>query len=122
MRLLLDECVHPAVASLLRDGGHDVATVAALGMVGATDVAVLSLARDQERVVVTLDTDFGELLARSGAARPSVILLRRADHQPTAIAAATADVLTSSGAVLLEGALAVVGERTVRLRELPLTT
>lgn len=91
-------------------------------MVGATDVAVLIAARNQERVIVTLDTDFGELLARGGAALPSVILIRRADHQPGAIADVIVDVIASSEVALLEGALAVVGERTVRLRVLPLAT
>lgn len=28
------------------------------------------------------DTDFGELLAHSGAALPSIVLLRRSSHQP----------------------------------------
>ncbi len=57
-----------------------------------------------------------------GAAVPSVILIRRADHRPSAIAGVVVDVIGSSGDALLEGALAVVGERTVRLRELPLTS
>jgi predicted nuclease of predicted toxin-antitoxin system len=120
VKLLLDECLSPRVGSLLIDRGHDVATVAGLGMCGATDAEVLTIAAEQHRLLVTLDTDFGGLLAGSAADAPSVLLLRRADHRPHAIAAVVDDVVASSSDALLAGALAVVGERTVRLRELPL--
>lgn len=121
MRLLLDECVHPRVADLLGDAGHDVSTIASLGLHGATDPRVLEVAVDQGRILVTLDTDFGELLVRTGAGRPSVILVRRADHTPVAVARVVTDVCASCAESLELGAIAVIGERTVRLRELPLT-
>jgi predicted nuclease of predicted toxin-antitoxin system len=108
------------VATLLIDSGHDVATVAGLDMCGATDDEVLAMAAEQGRLLVTLDTDFGGLLAGNAAETPSVVLIRRADHRPHAIAAVVNDVITSSSDALLTGALAVVGERAVRLRELPL--
>lgn len=120
MRLLLDECLSPRVGSLLNERGHDVATVAGLGLSGATDAEVLIVAAEQHRLLVTLATDFGGLLALSAADAPSVLLLRRADHRPHVIAAVVEDVIASSSDALLAGALAVVGERTVRLRELPL--
>ena len=43
----------------------------------ATDDAVLALASDQHRVLLTFDKDFGELSFRQGlAATPGIILLR----------------------------------------------
>lgn len=122
MRLLLDECVHPLVAGLLTEGGHEVATVSGLGLAGAVDAVVFALARDEHRVIVTLDTDYGELLARTGSKAPSVVLIRRRDHRPESIAAVVQAVVASCEQVLLDGAIAVVGERTVRIRELPLNT
>lgn len=53
MKLLLDECLHPQVASLLAEAGHDAVTVATLGMVGATDPDVFAVAGQQQRIVVT---------------------------------------------------------------------
>lgn len=104
------------------DGGHDVVTVVSLGMRGATDPEVLAVAADQNRVLITLETDFGELMVRCAAGAPSVLLIRRADHRPHGIAAVVEDVIASSSQALLNGTLAVVRERTVRLRELPLRT
>jgi hypothetical protein len=43
----------------------------------APDEEVLAAARSAGAVLISSDTDFGELLARSNAAEPSVILLRR---------------------------------------------
>ena len=50
--------------------------VRAIGMRGATDDDVLTHAASQQRVLITTDTDFGTILALTGAAGPSVLLLR----------------------------------------------
>ena len=46
-------------------------------MQAAADRIVLEHARADGRILVSADTDFGGLLARSGASTPSVILIRR---------------------------------------------
>jgi predicted nuclease of predicted toxin-antitoxin system len=43
---------------------------------GAADAHVLETAVERGAVIVTADTDFGTLLARSGRCRPSVLLGR----------------------------------------------
>lgn len=50
--------------------------VRTLGPAGSTDDDVMALATAEDRVLVTTDTDFGTILALTGAAGPSVLLLR----------------------------------------------
>lgn len=76
MRFLLDESVSHRLGAVLEDAGHDVVDVSGLGLTSATDPVVLQVALDDERILVTLDTDFGTLLAHSREALPSVVLLR----------------------------------------------
>jgi predicted nuclease of predicted toxin-antitoxin system len=53
------------------------------GLAGGVDDDVLESARTDGRVLVSSDTDFGELLARAGAALPSLILFGRATGHPS---------------------------------------
>ena len=58
MRLLGDEHVPPPVVSALRGEGHDVAVVGDDLELGASDTDLLDYARDDDRVIVSEDTDF----------------------------------------------------------------
>jgi len=75
VRLLADECCERAIVEALRAGGHDVAC-AAEQQPGAPDEYWLSRARQEGRVVVTQDADFGDLVCRWRLGAPGVILLR----------------------------------------------
>ena len=82
MRLLLDNNLPLRLAALLNDTGHDAEHVRDHGMQSAPDEAVLELARQQRRTLISADTDFGTLLARTGAASPSIVLIRRLPIPP----------------------------------------
>lgn len=55
--------------------GHDTAHVAEIGMSSAKDEHLL--ARDENRIIVTLDADFHAILALSRASAPSTIRIRK---------------------------------------------
>jgi len=80
VRLLIEANLSPRVAATLRDAGHEAVHVADIGMLAASDDAILAHAAAAGQVIVSADTDFGELLAVARAVRPSVVLLRSADH------------------------------------------
>lgn len=75
MRWLVDECVDAELVKRLRQEGHDVVYVAADGS-GSTDPQVLLRAREEERILLTEDKDFGDLVVRFRLALPGVVLLR----------------------------------------------
>jgi predicted nuclease of predicted toxin-antitoxin system len=60
----------PQMAGLLRAAGHDCAHVYDLGLGGQPDEQVMALADRENRILVSADTDFGELLANRGDAAP----------------------------------------------------
>ena len=76
MHFLADENVPGPAVFALRGHGHDVLWIKEV-MPGAEDPVVLDLAQRERRVVVTADTDFGELAFRSGLpAQCGVVLIR----------------------------------------------
>ena len=81
MRFLLDENLSPKVAAPVRAAGHDVTIAREVGLRTATDQVVIETARREARVLVSADTDFGAILALSGAATPSFVLVRRAANR-----------------------------------------
>lgn len=75
MRWLADECVDAALVASLRAAGHDVSYVAEVAS-GLTDTEALALAQDQQRLFLTEDKDFGELVFRFCLPAPGLVLLR----------------------------------------------
>lgn len=120
MRFLVDEALQDAVATRLQDAGHDVAHVRLRGLAGHTDHQVMALAVDEDRVLITTDTDFGTILALSGAAGPNVLLLRGVGDTVDERVAAILDVLPRVEHHLDVGALIVIEENRYRIRYLPI--
>ena len=55
MRFLLDQDVYAVTAGFLRSLGHDVVTAAQLGLSQASDVQLVTTAKQQDRLLVTRD-------------------------------------------------------------------
>ena len=61
MRFLVDRCAGRRLAEWLRDNGHDTLDSRSLGQ-DPGDRALLELAALENRVLVTMDKDFGQLI------------------------------------------------------------
>ena len=71
-------------------------------------------------MLLSADTDFGELVANSNADRPSVILLRRQEgRRACEIAALILANLAAIANDLDAGALVVIDDDRIRIRRLP---
>src|SRR6185503_3977662 len=75
MRFLADVNIPPGVVAWLREQGYDVWHGTEHGVERLPDGELLRRGANEERVVVTFDLDFGEILAHSGGT-VSVITLR----------------------------------------------
>lgn len=121
MKFLLDENQSPRIADLLIEAGHDSIHVRDLDLRTSPDADVLAAAREGGRVVISADTDFGELLAASNAAAPSVLLMRRqAGRRAHEIAALILANLEAVAEDLQSGAVVVFDDDRIRIRSLPI--
>ena len=80
MKFLVDECTGPSVAYWLVSLGHDVYSVFDESQ-GMTDEDVLSKAFSEERILITNDKDFGEMIFRERRPHRGVIFLRLGDER-----------------------------------------
>jgi predicted nuclease of predicted toxin-antitoxin system len=61
MRFLVDRCAGVTLAKWLRDEGHDVEDASGWSD-DPGDAAILQRATEEDRILVTIDTDFGLLI------------------------------------------------------------
>jgi predicted nuclease of predicted toxin-antitoxin system len=113
MRLLLDSCLSGKAARALRDFGHDVVWVGDWPA-DPGDAAILSWARDENRILVTLDKDFGELAIVRGESHCGIV--RLVDCSVTRQAALCDLVLARHGESLVEGGIVTAEPGRLRIR------
>jgi uncharacterized protein with PIN domain len=116
MRFLADENLHAGIVTWLRSLGHDV-DYAAESLASEPDEVVLRRARDENRVVVTDDKDFGDLVVHRRLATSGVLLPRQSDPS-LAVRVARLAARWPENEDALPGRLVVVSDRKIRVRPL----
>jgi predicted nuclease of predicted toxin-antitoxin system len=116
LRFLLDVHIAKSIAAALRSRGHDVLQAADQHGL-CSDDEILALAAHEERILVTEDRDFSDLIYLQGRTPPPAILYLRTGpaHQPKMVERVML-VLANS---LIEGHMVVVEQANIRLRPFP---
>ena len=118
MRFLLDQDVYAATTRFLLDLNHDVVTAASIDLAEAPDSALLNIAKELTRILVTRDRDFGNLVF-VGRVQVGVVYLR---VLPTTLSSCHQElhrVLQSYSEDELNRAFVVVEPGRHRLRRFP---
>lgn len=121
IKILLDQGLPRTAALLLRESGWDAQHVSERGMSRAEDIAIIALARQEQRMVVTLDADFHALLAVSGAKGPSVLRIRMEGLKADQVTSLVKRVLALASDELTQGAMITLSEGKVRIKLLPVS-
>ena len=116
MKFLLDVHISTRIASALTDDGHDVVR-AALAFPTALDIEVLAIAVSEQRILVTEDSDFSDLIfVHEHAAPTSLIYIRCSAKDQPAMAERVIEIL---GDARLQGHIVVLTPTSARYRALP---
>jgi len=120
MRFLADMGVDIRVVQWLRQNGHDAKHLRDEGLHRIPNGETFVKAISENRVIVTFDLDFGEIIAFSQGQKTSVILFRLHNTRTSHLIKRLATVLADATEALEQGAVVVVEESRHRIRYLPL--
>ncbi len=118
MKFLANEDVPLASVRRMRAAGYDVASIIE-DSPGIKDETVLSRAHTEQRIILTFDRDYGELIYRRRLPTPAgVAYFRFAPSTPEEPAERFIELL-EIGHITLEGQFTVIGLGWIRQRPLP---
>ncbi|MBF2007958.1 MAG: DUF5615 family PIN-like protein [Chlorogloeopsis fritschii C42_A2020_084] len=120
MKFLADMGISPRTVNWLKAAGYDVVHLVDEGLERLPDDEILLKARLEGRILLTVDLDFGYLLAVSGATLPSVIIFRLGNERYEIINERLVEVLNRFERDLIAGAIISVSDRDFRVRQLPI--
>jgi predicted nuclease of predicted toxin-antitoxin system len=117
MRFKTDENLPIEVAELITGQGHDALTVEDQGLGGTPDEQIAAVCQSENRILVTLDTDFSDIRQYPPGSHPGIIVFRISRQDRTSILSVTRRLLQSLSDQDPKGALWIVDDRRIRARE-----
>lgn len=121
MRFLADMGVSPRTVEWLRQQGYDAVHLIEEGLERLPDKDIIQKARAESRIILTIDLDFGYLMAISQAKLPSVIIFRLDNASREVVESKLSNVLNACSEELIGGVLISVSENAFRVRQLPVS-
>jgi predicted nuclease of predicted toxin-antitoxin system len=116
MLFKIDESLPVEAAALLRDRGHDAATVYDELLQGSPDDAIYEVCQVEQRVLISLDKDFADIRRYPPQSSAGCIVLRLARLDKASVLTALEQVAEVIAVEPLNQRLWIVDETRVRIR------
>ena len=120
MRFLVDMGISPRACDDLNARGHEAVHLYHERLEQASDHEIFLKAIRENRILLTHDLDFADILSRTRETTISVIIFRMSDMRSPVIIKRLEHVLETSSAALESGAIVSVEESRHRVRLLPI--
>ena len=116
MKFKLDENLPIEAATILSQAGHDAHIVLDEELRGASDAQISLVCREEKRVLVTLDTDFCNILAYPPETHPGIIVIRTLDQSKPIVLGFIENIANAVKSERVDGRLWIVQKDGIRLR------
>src|SRR4030042_619514 len=118
MRFLAEMGVSIRAVELLRDNGHDAKHLREEGLHRMPNGEIFTKAIHENRIIITFDLDFGEIIALSKGKKASVVIFRLHNTRTSHVIRRLSTALKDAVNALKKGAIVVIEETRHRVRDL----
>ncbi|MBI5740927.1 MAG: DUF5615 family PIN-like protein [Nitrospirae bacterium] len=119
MRILADMHISPVTVNFLLSLGHDAVRVNEIMPPSSSDREIVDAAKSSERVILTQDMDFSEIIALSGEVKPALISLRLSSSRIEFVNSILEKILPRIENDAAKGSIISVEDDRLRIRALP---
>lgn len=115
MKLFADHCFFQCGVELLRQAGYDVIKAIDVGLETASDDKIVSFCKKEDRVIITLDTDFSSLYRFPLGSHCGIIVFRITPFTPAALLTILAPIIKKKIFDSFKNALVIVKRNKIRI-------
>jgi predicted nuclease of predicted toxin-antitoxin system len=112
--------VSMTTVAAIRTLKHEIIHLREVDLIRLSDEEIVLKAANEKRIVLTMDLDFGQIIALTRRSVPSTILFRMRNQSPSAVTPRLLRVLEECQLPLESGAFITVEDQGYRVRPLPL--
>ena len=122
LRFLADMGISPRCIEWLRMKGYDALHLYEQRLHKLSDGEVLLKAKDEQRILLTMDLDFARLVSKAGTDDlPTVVIFRLSDQRPQTVYARLIAALPDIERVMKQcNSIFSVDDKKIRVRRLPI--
>ncbi len=113
MKFLTDENIAKSVVDSLRKTGFNVKDIKEENLQGTSDKNILNLANNENRIIITHDKDFGNILYSTNIQHKGIILVRLKNQSPAKTAKILLNVLSSDIKNKIKDNLIIISENQI---------